>query len=536
MNKTVSVNISGFIFNIEEIAYEKLSRYLNTIRGYFSESTGAEEIIEDIEARIAELFQEKISNTYQVIKLKDVNEVIAVMGEPEEYIDGEAEEFAEEERSSGSTATRKSKYRKIYRDPDDKVLGGVCSGIGYYFGIDPIWIRLLFVILLIGFGTGVLLYIILWIIIPKANTASEKLEMKGDPVTAENIGKQVEEEISNLKKKFTDKDGEVKQSASKVSTGLSNFFSFLGKLLGLLLNSIGKVLGFLFVLIGLSVLVSLLFGIGASGEFISNISHVGNMHINYPEFLSLFPEGMENLGWLKFFAILTFGIPFLALILLGFNMLTNFAFKVRGLGIAMFLVWFIVSVGSVFFVGTIVKDYANEYDEKSTITLDQITSDTLMIEVMNDDLFYVDKAKQFNDLDFIKITDDKIFIGNPELDIQKSKTDEFQLIIYLESRGRNRAEAREHLRSVEYDYLAMGNLISFAPYFSIPKEQGYHFEDMRLRLLVPEGKAIFLQDGSERIIYDIDNVTNTWDWDMVNKVWTMTDRGLECIDCDPNEL
>jgi hypothetical protein len=159
-----------------------------------------------------------------------------------------------------------------------------------------------------------------------------------------------------------------------------------------------------------------------------------------------------------------------------------------------------------------------------------------MIEVMNDDLFYVDKAKQFNDLDFIKITDDKIFIGNPELDIQKSKTDEFQLIIYLESRGRNRAEAREHLKSVEYDYMAMGNLISFAPYFSIPKEQGYHFEDMRLRLLVPEGKAVFLQDGSERIIYDIDNVTNTWDWDMVNKVWTMTDRGLECIDCDPNEL
>jgi phage shock protein PspC (stress-responsive transcriptional regulator) len=536
MNKTVSVNISGFIFNIEEIAYEKLSRYLNTIRGYFSESTGAEEIIEDIEARIAELFQEKISNTYQVIKLKDVNEVIAVMGEPEEYIDGEAEEYAEEEKSTGATSNRKNKYRKIYRDPDDKVLGGVCSGIGYYFGIDPIWIRLLFVILLIGFGTGVLFYIILWIIIPKANSASEKLEMKGDPVTAENIGKQVEEEINNLKKKFTKKDGVDSKSESHIARGLGNFFTFLGKLLGLLLNSIGKVLGFLFVFIGVGVLVSLLFGIGTSGELITNLSFVGNKHINFSEFLYLFPEGMENLGWIKFFLILTLGIPFLALILLGFNMLTNFVYKVRGLGIALFLVWFIVSIGSVFFVGSIVRDYADEYDEKSTVVLDKITSDTLMIEVMNDDIFYADNSKGFNNLDFIKITDDKIYIGNPELDIQKSKTDEFQLVIYVESRGKNRLDARSHAQTVEYDYMAMGNLISFAPYFTVPKEQGYHFEDMKLRLLVPEGKAIYLQDGSERIIYDIDNVTNTWDWDMINKVWTMTERGLECIDCDPQDL
>ena len=107
MNKTVSVNISGFIFNIEETAYEKLSRYLNTIRGYFSESSGAEEIIEDIEARIAELFQEKISDNYQVIKLKDVNEVIEVMGQPEEYIDNELNEEESTERTSYASSETK---------------------------------------------------------------------------------------------------------------------------------------------------------------------------------------------------------------------------------------------------------------------------------------------------------------------------------------------------------------------------------------------------------------------------------------------
>lgn len=535
MNKTVSVNISGFIFNIEEIAYEKLSRYLNTIRGYFSESSGAEEIIEDIEARIAELFQEKISNNYQVIKLKDVNEVIAVMGEPEEYIDGEIDEVILEEKENFSSKERKNKYRKIYRDPDDKVLGGVCSGIGYYFGIDPIWIRLLFVILVVGFGTGFLLYIILWIIIPQANSASEKLEMKGNPVTAENIGKQVEEEISNLKKKFNKKEDGVDPGESRVSSGISNFFSFLGKLLRLLFNSLGKVLGFLFILLGLTVLTSLAFSLGSGGEYIG-IFQSDNFHINYPDFLELFPQVMEHKGWFYFVSIITIGIPFVALIFLGFNMLTNFTYKIRGLGIALFIIWFVVSISSVFLVGSVVKDYVNEYDEKSTIVLEEITGDTIILEVLNDDLYFVDRAKHFNDLDFIKVIDDRIFLGNPELDVQKSKTDEFQLIVYKESRGRNRAAARENLQTLEYDYMTVGNLISFAPYFSIAKEQGYHFEELRLRLLVPEGKSIFLQEGSERVIYDIDNVTNTWDLDMIGKVWTMTARGLECIDCDPDDL
>jgi phage shock protein PspC (stress-responsive transcriptional regulator) len=535
MNKTVSVNISGFIFNIEEIAYEKLSRYLNTIRGYFSESTGAEEIIEDIEARIAELFQEKISNNYQVIKLKDVNEVISVMGEPEEYIDGEIELDGEEETTGSSSTGRKNKYRKIYRDSDDKVLGGVCSGIGYYFGIDPIWVRLLFVILVVGFGTGFLLYIILWIIIPQASTASEKLEMKGDPVTAENIGKQVEEEISNLKKKFNKKGENVGEETSRLSSGIGNFFTFLGKLLRLLFHSLGKVFGFLFILLGLAVLTSLAFSLGTAGEYIG-IFQNDNFHIYYPEFVDLFPQVMEHRGWFYFVTLITVGIPFLALIFLGFNMLTNFTYKIRGLGIALFIIWFVVSISSVFLVGSVVKDYVNEFDEKSTIILEEITSDTLILEVMNDDLYFVDKARQFNDLDFIKIIEDRIYIGNPELDIQKSKTEEFQLIVYKESRGRNRAAARENLESLEYDYMAVGNLISFAPYFSIDKEQGYHFEELRLRLLVPEGKAVLLQEGSERIIYDIDNVTNTWDHDMIGKVWTMTNRGLECIDCVPDEL
>ena len=538
MNKTVSVNISGFIFNIEETAFEKLNRYLNTIRGYFSESSGAEEIIEDIEARIAELFQEKISENYQVIKLKDVNEVIETMGQPEEYIDSDISDDDEpKQRSTEYSTGPRNKYRKIYRDPDDKVLGGVCTGIGYYFGIDPIWVRLFFIILLLGFGTGVLLYIILWIIIPMAKTPSEKLEMKGNPVTAENIGKQVEEEMENLKKKFKNfKEGSVDDHKSQLSSGVGDFFNFLAKLLKLLFSSLGKVLGFLFVLLGLTVIVALFFSLGTSGEFLGYHSNFNDFVLSYPELVDLIPEGLINTGWLSTFAILTIGIPFLALTFLGFNMLTNFVYKIRGLGVALFIIWFIASISAVFYAGSIAKDYVHEYDEKSTYQLEQILGDTLVVEVMTDDIYSEEKARHFNDLDFIKVIGDRIYLGNPELDIEKSKTDEFQLIIYKESRGRNRGDALENARAIEYDYMELGNLISFSPFYSISKENGYHFENIRLRLLVPEGKAVLLQNGSERIIYDIENVTNTYDLNMVGKVWTMTSRGLECIECDPDDL
>ena len=538
MNKTVSVNISGFIFNIEETAFEKLNRYLNTIRGYFSESTGAEEIIEDIEARIAELFQEKISDNYQVIKLKDVNEVIEVMGQPEEYIDNDLNEEEESgRRYSESTSSARNKYRKIYRDPDDKVLGGVCSGIGYYFGIDPIWIRLFFIVLLLGFGTGVLLYIILWIIIPKANTPSEKLEMKGNPVTAENIGKQVEEEMENLKKKFKNfKEENVARPHSNLSNGVHDFFNFLGKILRLLFSSLGKVFGFLFIVLGLTVIVGLLFSLGTSGHFLGHYSNIDGLVLTYPELVELIPPGLVSLGWLNAFSVLAIGIPFLALTILGFNMLTDFTYKIRGLGLALFIVWFVSSIAALFYVGSVGQDYFSEDNEKSTYQLEQVTGDTLTIEVMADDLYSNNVARRFEDLDFIKVVGDRIYLGNPELDIQKSKGDNFELVLYKESRGRTKSDARENARAIEYDYMELGNLLSFSPYYSISKENGYHFENLKIRILVPEGKAVFLQEGSERIIYDIENVTNTYDLDMVGKVWTMTNRGLKCIDCDPEEL
>ena len=173
MNKTVTTNIGGFIFHIDDIAYEKLSQYLNTIKGYFKQSEGRDEIIGDIEARIAEMFREKTGNTKQVVTMKDVDEVIAVMGQPEAFAgEGDASgSYSESTSSAADTASARKRRRRIFRDPDEKILGGVCSGISSYFNIDPIILRGIFAISFFVFGSGFLLYLILWIIIPKARKA-----------------------------------------------------------------------------------------------------------------------------------------------------------------------------------------------------------------------------------------------------------------------------------------------------------------------------------------------------------------------------
>jgi len=196
MKKTFSVNLGNQVYYIDDDAYQRLQEYLNRIEGYFSDQKEREEIMNDIELRISELFNERLGAGKQVITLKDVETMIAVMGDPR-VISGKDEEprFSRERRTGP---------RRIYRDPDDRVIGGVCSGLGAYLGIDPVIVRILFVLFLI-FGIGFLVYIILWIVVPEARTTAQKLEMRGDSVNVSNIGNYFKDEFENVKRSFRGK-------------------------------------------------------------------------------------------------------------------------------------------------------------------------------------------------------------------------------------------------------------------------------------------------------------------------------------------
>jgi len=337
MKKTININLAGFVFYIDEDAYEALQKYLNNIRTYLGNTEGKDEIIDDIESRIAELFSEKQK---QVITLTEVNEVIEVMGQPEDYM---SEEEPEEKKSYQQSSKR------LYRDPDSTVLGGVCSGVGHYLNIDAVWIRLIF-LAMVWSGVPILFYFILWAIIPKAETTAQKLEMKGKAATFSNIEDYVRKGYENVKDDF--KNVDLKGAGEKAKQGASGFFAFLGELISKLFSALSKLLSFIANILGkllgviiLITTVALIIALTVSfiiGSFID--INIGNDLLVLPGFEFIGPDwgGPFHPIWYHISMILTFGIPAFSLLLFALQLLFKNMGRLSGsIKIGLLAVWMI---------------------------------------------------------------------------------------------------------------------------------------------------------------------------------------------------
>ncbi len=208
MNKIFNINLGGFPFTIDEDAYLKLNKYIATIRKHFADSEGCDEILEDIETRMAELFQEQLRGN-SIVSMRELDAAIAIMGTPEEFgATSDFEEAPEAQSSSSSSSSSKRSYRsgrKFFRDTDSKVIGGVASGLAAYFGIEQVlWVRLAIIVLFFTTGFPLFVYPLLWIIIPSAKSSADKLAMKGETVNVSNIAKKVEEELMDLTDRITE--------------------------------------------------------------------------------------------------------------------------------------------------------------------------------------------------------------------------------------------------------------------------------------------------------------------------------------------
>ena len=192
----MTVNIGGRVYHIDDDAFEVLNDYLSRVKKELSKDEGGSEIYEDIENRIGELFNDRLRDNRQVITLSDVKEIIDVMGQPEDISGGRE---GEDRKKGGSS------YHRMFRDPDNRIIGGVCSGLAAYWRVDPTIVRIIFVILSVFGMAGVLIYLILWIILPEATTVAQKLEMRGEPVNLSNIGEFFRQEFENVKRSFSRK-------------------------------------------------------------------------------------------------------------------------------------------------------------------------------------------------------------------------------------------------------------------------------------------------------------------------------------------
>jgi phage shock protein PspC (stress-responsive transcriptional regulator) len=543
MNKTYTINISGIIFHIDEFAYEKLKSYLNTIRSYFKDSESREEIMTDIESRIAEIFSGRINNSKQVILMEDVDHMIAIMGNPEVFKneDGSDSQTNNNNESSNTYTADPNKRKRIFRDPDDKVLGGVCSGVGNYFDIDPIWIRLAFAASFFYFGSGFLFYIILWMVIPEARTTAEKLEMRGEKVNINNIEKTLKDEMEGIKNRFNQN-----VNGNNVNSKNGNFRNFISSMVDLaaqLIKGFGKVflkiLGIGLVFFGVVFLVILLASIFGSGGMI-NISDSGINSIAFNDILMKFFNTPEQITEAKVAAFLLIGIPMLMFIYQGVKLLFNIKVKNKWLNITSTLLW-LLGLGLTI---EVLSSMSNEFKQKSLVKEKFVVatprSNTLYLNMPESFKWSEEDEDDYNDEDLhyvhnrwnITVNNEKgLDFYMPVIDVQRSKTDSFELLVIKSSKGKSKKEALRRAESISYSYMVNDSVVIFNPKFNVPETEKWRAQRVKIILKVPTGKSVYLNQKIRPLIYDIDNVTNTFDGDMVNHKWTMRPDGLTCDDC-----
>lgn len=331
MKKTLTVNLNQNLFNIDEDAYSKLSEYLDSIKKHFAKTQDSEEIVSDIEARIAEKFLEKTALNKSIIVITDVEEIIASMGTVADLSrDEETEDSENTDIEDDTIQTRK----KLFRDPKDKVIGGVASGLATYFGFDTIVVRLIFIILaLVPYTSGVSIigYIILLFIVPIAKNTADRLIMKGETVTLSKIENMVNSKFSESK----DKESRLSRLILLPFRVIGNFLPTLGRIIKFCVASLSSIIGFCLV-IGIAI------SIGGLVFVLVQALVNGSIFINGSNLLTTIPSPQLQIIVISTFFIALF--PLIFVLQLGVTLLQRRSAFSLVSGLTSFFLWIIAII------------------------------------------------------------------------------------------------------------------------------------------------------------------------------------------------
>lgn len=530
MNKTVTINISGIIFHIEEDAYDSLSKYLAAIKGHFSNTDGGNEIMADIEARVAELLQGKINTSKQVILMADVDQVKNIMGKPEEFgAEPTKEENSKSQNENFDHAQEKTK-RRLFRNPDEKTIGGVCSGLAAYFDIDTVWVRLAMFLLIFFGGISIWVYIVLWIVIPQAKTTADKFAMRGESANINTIYQSFKEEADDVKNRFAKQGRDYKQQFSDVNStvrtnfaaGANGVFNVLGRLIGLFLLFIGGILLFCYImsLLGISILYS---------------------NAEIAKWKSVIFESSSDYALALFAFIIVTGIPVFMLIYGGVKLLFKIRYSNRWLNLSLGFLWIIGLIMGFYVTVSALKQFSETSKLKEVTELHGM-GDTIIVKLnpalANLKTFNFDNADELdvdrrhnNGYHFGEIGKNLSIIGFADLDVIESSSDSVELVVNQSAKGGSKKEANANAKAIHYSYQRVGNELIFDELFSVESGSRFRFQELDIKLKLPKGKVIYFDKSVKQLLNDVDNTTNTWDGDMISRRWKMTDKGLQCIDC-----
>tara|TARA_B110000908_G_C10233777_1_gene442083 strand:- start:93 stop:1664 length:1572 start_codon:yes stop_codon:yes gene_type:complete len=521
MNKTVNINLVGMVFHIDEDAFEILNNYLNALKNHFKKEEGSEEIINDIEGRIAELFTERLDKR-ESVTITDVKGIISIMGNPSQY-DDEIEEQETSENQNKEEDLRKGKRRKVFRDEEERMIGGVCRGMSHYFDINVLFCRIIFIGILFLIGPGApFLYIMFWIALPSAKTTAEKLEMKGEKVNINNIEKNIKDELDILTEKVKDFNKKTTQKyGSKARNFLQKTTDLFISIFQWTFKAIGSCFGIFVICIGI------LFFVIVSSVILSE----GGMETLFNKDAGLYRFIFEDTSIGSTFStgmLLFIGVPVVALVLLGLRLL--FGTKIHSnYKIGMLVLW----IAGWVLLGSASILTSKEFQQHARVTkvnnID-IESDTLYINanVLNRSF------KISYDMFRIKMShiDSTIIAVSTELNIIKSNDEQIKLITKGKSHSSTKKQAKEIASNILYNYTVTDNEINLDDHFYIPKGGKIRMQELNVTLEIPVGKTIFMDYSLENMIFDIKNVSYTYDDDMLGHYWKMEKEGLSCTSCE----
>lgn len=600
MNKVININFQGRVIPIEEPAYEELKKYIDSLRAYFANEEGKEEIINDIENRIAELFSEKLKAGQSFISGAHVEAIIASMGRPEQF-DELAFEAQSNETSSSSEKEQSQQFKydpspkgSLFRNANDKILGGVCSGIGAYLKIDTTLVRVLFAMLAFGaFGTGLvlyiilwailpsrylspvavtrklyrdadqkviggvcsgiaqyfniavwiprlifalplivglfeipfsiiffpvaasfsgtmfLIYIILWVVVPKAVTASEKLEMKGQRVDLESIKHKVQDELQGVRKNVTENasawskniETKVNDWGKEVNESAKNFAGETGpvrktgnKLLRLIVTLFKIFFLFIFSIVAIA-LVAATFGIGATANALMPLK----------DFIA---DG-NAIQWYAWGTLVLFIlVPVIALVQWLIRAIIGHKSKSNAIGITFGALWALGWVALVMLVATVSKQLKRPGSVKEEVAIVQPSTGKLKIEFKEAEGTYYPLDLDFdNDFDirrdndgiFLSRNEDSLLMSNIRVAIEKSPDSLFHVTLIKRARSSSPVQAEGYAELISYKVSQLDSVLQLPLSFPITTSTKFRNQQVLVEVKVPVGKEVYIDKRADEL-------------------------------------
>lgn len=522
MDKTININLAGTLFQIDEEAFGILRDYLQAINNRFRNVQGGLETIEDIELRISEIFISQ-KGVAGVLSKENVEYMIKILGKPQDFDIGEEEEEQIPPPFSGQK-------RRIYRNPDDTVISGVCGGIGAYLNTDPVLFRILFAISALVFGTGFLVYIVLWIAIPQAHTDNQKKELFG---SAYGSGRAHYKGTPGSAASGAPIYNSGYNGTTQVSNAFNEIFRIIGRIFYIVLRIFLIIFGVMIMLTGFLFIVSfiMIFLFKYPGAFSTDVFDVSLIY--FPDFLNYIVNPVV-VPWIIALAVIAFVLPMLALIYWGVKMIFWFKAKDGILSVIALIIWVI----SITALSLILFNEGISFAETAKSSTERIirpAPDTLFL-MANHRItgLSIDKELSIKEEGYsvyINETDKELYI-TPYLNINRTDNNEATIVVKKRSSGRSELDALRKAEEISYKYEIRGDTVLLDEYFTIGPDRKWSADNVGINIYLPEGTILKIDRETANMFHDrhfnrYENNYGSSRWESGNRTWILTEDGLE---------